>query len=63
MLNKSQTNVKRETFKTYFHNFFQKKLPKIWNIAVCYLKHNLKCVNVRCLTEGQQCVGCLHTII
>ena len=24
MLNKSQTNVKRETFKTYFHNFSQK---------------------------------------
>ena len=63
MLNKSQTNVKRETFKTYFHNFFQKNCQKIWNIAVCYLKRNLKCVNVRCLTEGQQCVGCLHTII
>ena len=63
MLNKSQTNVKREKFKTYFHNFFQKNCQKYGNIAVCYLKHNLKCVNVRCLTEGQQCVGCLHTII
>ena len=28
MLNKSQTNVKRETFKTYFHNFFQKNCQK-----------------------------------
>ena len=43
-------------------HFFPKTSLKICNVSTIYSNRNLKWVNVRCCTEGQLHIGCLHTL-